>query len=184
MTTTIATTSPPIPAYRVAGLGVALLVIAAWAMALVAALLRVNPGAGQWWADALWIVLQTWLYTGLFITAHEAMHGLVAPRWPRLNHLIGWFCLTAFAALPYSRLRKAHLQHHITPGTPDDPDYHEHQGPPPLFNWMARFLLSYLTLLQLTIMGCSYWVLHALAGLPHETLILFWIVPQFASTFQ
>ncbi|MGE0434807.1 MAG: fatty acid desaturase [Planctomycetota bacterium] len=181
---TAARALPTPPHYRFAGLAVAVAVIVAWATALVAALLGVNPGSGTWWADSLWILLQTWLYTGLFITAHEAMHGLVAPRWPRLNHAIGWFALFAFAALPYGRLRAAHMQHHATPSTRDDPDYHEHLGPPPLFNWMARFLIRYVTLLQLLIMGSAYWLLHGLAGLSHERLLLFWVAPQMLSTFQ
>ena len=32
---------------------------------------------------------QTWLYTGLFICAHDAMHSTLAPRNPKLNDMIG-----------------------------------------------------------------------------------------------
>ena len=40
-------------------------------------------------AYAVWVVpsilVMTWLYVGLFITAHDAMHGSLSPRHPRLN---------------------------------------------------------------------------------------------------
>ena len=39
------------------------------------------------------VLVQTWLSTGLFIVAHDSMHGALAPRHPRLNRAIGMTCL-------------------------------------------------------------------------------------------
>jgi beta-carotene ketolase (CrtW type) len=39
------------------------------------------------------VALQTWLSTGLFITAHDAMHGTLAPGRPHWNRAVGGLCL-------------------------------------------------------------------------------------------
>ena len=35
------------------------------------------------------VLLTTFFYTGIFITAHDAMHGLVSPSYRKLNDAIG-----------------------------------------------------------------------------------------------
>jgi fatty acid desaturase len=35
------------------------------------------------------VLLTTFFYTGIFITAHDAMHGLVSPSYRKLNDVIG-----------------------------------------------------------------------------------------------
>ncbi len=57
------------------------------------------------WSDPfvyLSILIQTHLYTGLFITSHDAIHGVVYAENPRLNHAIGRFCTILFAFNDYS----------------------------------------------------------------------------------
>ena len=49
------------------------------------------------------IFWQTFLYTGLFITAHEAMHGLICPQNLRVNHLIGAIAVSLYAFFPYKK---------------------------------------------------------------------------------
>ncbi|MEM7731074.1 MAG: beta-carotene ketolase, partial [Pseudomonadota bacterium] len=41
------------------------------------------------WLTVGLIALQVWLYTGLFIVAHDTMHGSFAPGRPRLNAWVG-----------------------------------------------------------------------------------------------
>ena len=86
----------------------------AWAAALWFALCRVDvAGAG---AAAL-VPLLAWLYVGLFITAHDAMHALVAPRHRRLNDAVGRLAARLYAQFDYDALRLAHAEHHRAPAS-------------------------------------------------------------------
>ena len=69
----------------VVGLSLAALVIGGW-LALHALTLFVwRPEGAQWlWAVPL-VAVQSWLSVGLFITAHDAMHGSLAPGRPGLE---------------------------------------------------------------------------------------------------
>lgn len=71
----------------------------------------------------LHIILQSWLFTGLFITAHDAMHGTVA-RNKTLNTIIGFAATMLYAGMWYPVLLRKHRLHHAWPGTTNDPDYH------------------------------------------------------------
>ncbi len=55
-------------------------------------------------AIMLGILLQTFLDTGLFITAHEAMHGLVCPQNPRLNCSFGVLSISLYGLFSYDKL--------------------------------------------------------------------------------
>jgi beta-carotene/zeaxanthin 4-ketolase len=52
----------------------------------------------------VFVLVQTHLYTGIFITAHDAIHGVVAPDNKRLNYWIGLVCATIFAYNNYEKL--------------------------------------------------------------------------------
>ena len=75
--------------YRWRGLCIEGMVIATWLFFIAAGLLGLNPGAGHWAADATWILATTFLSTGVFITAHDSMHGLVVPFHPAINRFVG-----------------------------------------------------------------------------------------------
>ncbi|RZK93436.1 MAG: fatty acid desaturase, partial [Hymenobacter sp.] len=80
-----------------AGRGVlaAALILAAWAGLLAYLLAFYRP---DWHSPApyLLVLLQMHLYTGLYITAHDAMHGVVSPN-KALNNTIGTVCALLFA---------------------------------------------------------------------------------------
>lgn len=157
----------------------ALLVIAAWAASLWFALQwRIN-WASPW--PYLWLLLQTHLYTGLFITAHDAMHGTVAPWAPRLNAAIGWLAAGLFAFNNYGRLRPKHHEHHRHVATEGDPDYHpESQN---FLRWYVKFLREYVGWLQLLLMAITFNVLYRWV-FPLENVILFWMLPAVLATLQ
>ncbi|MEM6734344.1 MAG: beta-carotene ketolase, partial [Myxococcota bacterium] len=71
------------------GIVYALTIVSAWLGGLVFFLTRPVEGI----ADVPWVLIgilvQTFLSTGLFITAHDAMHGVVAPGRSRLNDFLG-----------------------------------------------------------------------------------------------
>ncbi len=139
-------------------------------------------------SDLLWVLpamtLQTFLSTGLFITAHDAMHGTVAPGRSRLNDTIGTVSVALYALFSFSKLRHHHGFHHGYPGDPEhDPDYHdgEHRG---FFRWYFRFMFRYLTLAQVAGMALIFNVLNHGLAVPVQNLLLLWVVPSLLSTFQ
>lgn len=168
--------------YRYPGLAVAVAVLVGWAVAVGLGVTAAYPGAGHPVVDGAWILVETFAYTGLFITAHDGMHGLVAPRHPRLNHVIGALALSLFGAMPYGRLREAHERHHRVPSTAEDPDYHESAGG--MLRWFLGFVREHATVRQFVVLGLVFNVLHHGFGFGLVRLWLFWILPQLSSALQ
>ncbi|GGK77407.1 beta-carotene ketolase [Rufibacter glacialis] len=147
------------------------------------------------WGSVLWFLLHwpvSWsspitylgvlvmmhLYTGLFITAHDAMHGVVAPGNKKLNTIIGTLTAGLFAYNYYGRLYPKHHQHHRHVATDQDPDYHGGN----FFLWFFSFARQYITVVQLLLMGGSFHLLQL--WFPQENIILFWMAPAVLATFQ
>ncbi len=126
----------------------------------------------------LFILIQTHLYTGLFITAHDAIHGVVIAGNKQLNYIIGFFCATLFAFNYYPKLEKKHHHHHEFVVSEADPDYHKGG----FFAWYLKFVLEYVTIWQILCMAISYNLLKLV--FPMENLIIFWMLPAILSTFQ
>lgn len=124
------------------------------------------------------ILLQTHLYTGLFITTHDAMHGTVS-RNKKLNDKMGWITSLLFAFNFYDRLLVKHHEHHKHVASEKDPDYH-HSGK--LIIWYWNFIKKYTTLKQLVLMTIALQLLRFI--FPLENLLLFWVIPGILSTFQ
>ena len=157
------------------GVYVALTIIILWFATLAFAL--------QWQLEFdspvtyLLILLLTHLYTGLFITAHDAMHGTVAKSL-KLNHAIGHFTSLLFSFNFYRRLFPKHHEHHRYVATDKDPDYHGGN----FFSWYLSFLKQYLNIWQILLMAISFNILKLF--LPTENLIVFWMLPAVLSTLQ
>ncbi len=161
------------------GTTIALTIIGAW-LASLAALLTVELSP---WLIAPAVLVQTFLYTGLFITAHDAMHGTVAPTNRRLNDLVGTVAVRLYALFSYAKLREKHWEHHDHPASEQDPDYHdgEHAG---FWGWYANFLSNYVGLWQIVGMAVAYNVLHHVLGVSLMRLNVFWVLPALLSTLQ
>ena len=81
---------------------------------------------------ALMAVL-TWLYVGMFIVAHDCMHGSLVPLKPKWNRLVGQICLGLYAGFSFDFMNRKHHLHHRHAGTAGDPDFldrkpHTHSG--------------------------------------------------------
>jgi len=126
----------------------------------------------------LHILIQTHLFTGLFITAHDAMHGTVAPRRPQLNRFFGRLSLLLFACNSWSRLLPAHHKHHRHPASESDPDY----GPPSFFQWFFRFITYYVRWYQILLMAILFNL--AAIWIPKPNMVFFYIIPSFLSLLQ
>ncbi|MCX2576263.1 fatty acid desaturase [Pedobacter sandarakinus] len=157
------------------GIFVAILVILCWFTSLSYLL--------QWdfnWRNPLvyfMLLLQMHLYTGLFITAHDAMHGTVSSN-KASNNFIGYITVFLYAGFFYNRLYAKHHQHHRHVHTGDDPDYAPHG----FWKWYLRFMMNYVTIIQLVIMAVAYNVLNI--WFDERNLLLFWVLPSLLSTFQ
>jgi beta-carotene ketolase (CrtW type) len=164
------------------GLRVAAAIVAAWAglQATVLAIGWSGPSSLAWVVPAL--AALTWLYTGLFITAHDAMHGTITGD-RRVDDRIGAVCLSLYAMLPYARLKAAHVRHHAAPGTPRDPDFDAPGDGSPLL-WFVRFFARYATVGQAARLVTVFLVLRFGLGLPMVDLLLFWLLPSVGSAVQ
>jgi len=160
------------------GIFIAVLIILIWLLHLIYILIfaEVNLTSPLLY---LHILLQTYFYTGLFITAHDAMHGTVA-RNRKVNNTIGTITTTLFAFLSYRLLSRKHYQHHLHPATEDDPDFSPHSNN--FFVWWFVFMKNYITWIQLVLMAIMFNIL--LIWFSEIRLILFWVLPALLSTLQ
>lgn len=164
------------------GLLIAIAIIGLWcghlALILEARVFELHP---LLLVGLIWV--QTFLNTGLFITAHDAIHGLVYPGNRRINAGIGVLCSAAYASLSYKTLRRKHWLHHRYPMTASDPDF--------CGTCQASFLTCYLHF-----MG-QYWGWKPFVSLAMGVgfaavifrlspwnLALFWAIPLLLSSLQ
>lgn len=128
------------------------------------------------------VLLQAWLSTGLFIVAHDCMHGSFAPGRPRWNAVVGTLCLGAYAGLSYAALLPKHLAHHAGPGTVDDPDFHA-SAPRNALPWFASFFRNYYTHGQLARITAAA-IVYLLLGASLINIVVFWAVPALLALGQ
>lgn len=166
----------------ISGLLIALLLTSLWAISLIV-LLTTHITEWPIWAIPFLIAWQGVLFTGLFITAHDAMHGSVLPRSPRINHLVGGIAVFAYALFSYKDLLQKHWLHHRHPASDMDPDFHDGSHPHPIA-WYFHFMKGYWNWRQ----WIGFTVLYPLVKLAFHTsdlnLILFWILPLVFSSIQ
>jgi beta-carotene ketolase (CrtW type) len=132
------------------GLRLAALILLLWLLSLVAVLLC-SPAQLGWPLPLVAVLLRTLLHTGLFIVAHDAMHGLLVPQRPRWNHRLGTLALAFYGALAYDRCRRNHALHHQQTATAGDPDFLADPKAGPL-GWYLHFMGGYLSALQMTLL--------------------------------
>jgi len=164
------------------GLVIALAIILLWASSLVFLIFSKfdHNYSGQILLAVLW---QTFLYTGLFITGHEAMHGLIYPKNPRINQLIGSTAVLLYAFFPYKQLLKKHWLHHRHPSSPLDPDFHNGLDTG-FWSWYFHFMKGYWNWQRMGVLLAILCFLgHGLKV--HPCNILFYsLLPSFLSSLQ
>ncbi|MBN1300699.1 MAG: fatty acid desaturase [Melioribacteraceae bacterium] len=160
------------------GILIALTIIALWFLHLVYSLNYpfISPDNPMLYFH---ILLQAYLYTGLFITGHDAMHRIVSSNY-RINKLIGQTASYLYAGLSYKRLVKNHFLHHKFPGTDKDPDFTVRSNN--FFIWYATFMYRYATFLQIVIMAVVFNLLKI--WFDEINIWLFWVIPAFLSSLQ
>jgi beta-carotene ketolase (CrtW type) len=146
-------------------------------------LITIDLGSIPIWTIPIGTIWMTLLFTGLFITVHDSMHGTVLPGNRFVNNSIGTISIFFYALFSYRKLKEKHMQHHRYPGTSRDPDYHD--GKHRVFIlWYLRFMKLYLSPFQVIGMAVIFNILVFIIGLEWPNLILFWIIPSLGSTLQ
>jgi beta-carotene ketolase (CrtW type) len=164
------------------GLLIALVIMGLWAISLVG-LLSVNVHHLPIGLKLLAIVWQAFLYTGLFITAHDAMHGSAFPQNPKINHLIGSIAALLHVFFSYQQLLRKHWQHHHHPASSLDPDFHDGQHANGIL-WYWHFMKQYWSWKRLIFLSITFHLAQYLFHVPQSNLILFWIIPAILSPVQ
>ncbi len=164
------------------GLIVAAALVAAWVCTLAAGLaVGVElDGAASVSAAAGWIALRTLCCVGLFITAHDAMHGVVRPGAPRVNAAVGRLCLALFACMSFPKLRAAHMRHHAGPARDSDPDWCPDQRLAP---WFASFVGRYVDR-RLVARNATVVVALLLIGVSPVEVVVLLVAPAWLATVQ
>jgi beta-carotene ketolase (CrtW type) len=165
------------------GLTLAGAIAAAWAGLHVWSVVFLPLEGGGLAAAPLLVLAICWLNVGLFIVAHDAMHGSLAPGRPALNLWVGRLALALYAGFSFDRLRPKHFEHHRRPGTAADPDFSA-DHPSDFWRWYLAFFRQYFgwrELAVLTLMVAAYTLL---LGAPYPNLLLFWALPAILSSLQ
>ena len=170
---------------RQTGIGLALsgAVMASWAGLHVYGVFFWEPTFAGLLLAPLLVLALTWLSVGLFITAHDAMHGTLAPGRPHLNRAVGAACLLIYAGFWFDALLPKHHAHHRQPGTADDPDFHPDR-PTAFWPWYLRFFREYFGWRELAwVAGVSALYVMVLRA-PLVNVWLFWAGPALLSSLQ
>jgi beta-carotene ketolase (CrtW type) len=167
----------------VIGLALASAIIGVWLLIHINAVFWLDVEATPWLGILFIIALQTWLSVGLFIVAHDAMHGSLAPFRPWLNLAVGRLALGLYAGFSFDSLAPKHFAHHRHSGTADDPDF-DPDHPQALFPWFVTFIRQHFGWREFAVqvvIAATYLLVFEVA---FTNLILFWAIPAMLSAFQ
>eukprot|EP00300_Choanocystis_sp_HF-7_P012668 c17984_g1_i3.p1 GENE.c17984_g1_i3~~c17984_g1_i3.p1 ORF type:complete len:334 (+),score=17.61 c17984_g1_i3:65-1003(+) len=167
------------------GLFAAGLVISLWWIGMYIAMFNWKMEDHSILANVVLGLFIAYMYTGMFITAHDSMHGVICPSYRKINNFIGWFCVQCYAVFDYKRLLDSHWEHHQFSGQPLlDPDFHDGKHKT-FFGWYWVFMVRNMQpVRQLGGMTVIFYTLHLVFSVPVSNLILLWAVPALLSSLQ
>lgn len=154
----------------------------AWAAVHIYSVFFHQLGSPVWQTIGL-IALQCWLYTGVFIVAHDTMHGSLMPHRPKLNAFIGTAILFVYAGFNWRKMREAHHAHHHHSGLAGDPDFNV-ENPKDFWPWYVKFFRQYFGLPQLLVLVGFTLVYIFVFGASYINTIVMWAVPAILSSVQ
>jgi beta-carotene/zeaxanthin 4-ketolase len=166
-----------------AGLGLAALIFGTWLGVHIWAMFRFEMTAQNWLLVPAIFALQCWLSVGMFIVAHDAMHGSLAPGRPRLNAAIGAVILALYAGFGWRRMRDAHFAHHAHVGTADDPDFNA-ANPRDFWPWYGAFLRRYFGWASMAFVWSVVLTYYFLLDVPPQNIALLYGFPAILSSIQ
>ncbi len=175
---------------------VAATILVAWSLSLALMLVPVEAIA----VSIAIILTRTFCHTGLFIIAHDAMHGSVFPN-AKSNRILGQLSLSLYAFLSYSKCRRNHRLHHQFPSQSQDPDFYSGYADDEQYagrGWMERsrsivcwyfsFLKNYISEYELIRLVGSWLLIQQIFywgfGGSIAQFLLYWILPILLSSLQ
>jgi beta-carotene ketolase (CrtW type) len=173
----------PVHRQRLTGILLALAIGSAWIVTHSLAVLHYTWSHWSLFTAPVLAAFICWLYVGLFIVAHDCMHGTLAPGWPQLNRFVGRLCVTLYAGFDYDALNASHHRHHRHAGTADDPDF-EPTPPHGFWPWYIGFLRRYASWRQPAFFTLLIGFYVALLGASALNVAVFLVVPAIASSLQ
>lgn len=162
------------------GLSLAALIVAAWVCLHVFGVFFIDLKHPL--LSMLLIACLTWLSVGMYIIAHDAMHGSLWPANPESGEKIGALAVWLYAGFSFQRLLPQHHLHHRNPGSVNDPDFAP-DTPSQALAWYVRFLKTYVGLREIVIMLVRV-SLYMLFDAKVENIVLFFALPGILSSFQ
>ena len=172
-----------IPMQTAIGLSLAASIICAWLALHVFSVFFLDLSTAPLWQSIASVLALTWLSVGLFIVAHDAMHGSLAPYRPGLNWLVGQVCLGLYAGFRFTPLNVEHHRHHRNAGTADDPDFDD-RPPHGFVAWYVDFMRHYFGLTEYLVLNVLVVVYLFVLGAPLANVLLFWALPSLVSSVQ
>jgi beta-carotene/zeaxanthin 4-ketolase len=163
------------------GMALASFILAGWIALHGLAVFTADIAALPGWLILLTVLTICWLNVGLFIVAHDCMHGSLAPGRPRVNWWMGQACVGLYAGFSYERLLANHMLHHRHSGTDEDPDF---SHPRPFWGWYADFMAEYMSWRQTVFMAAQGITYVAVLGVDWRNALVFWVVPAMLSSMQ
>jgi beta-carotene ketolase (CrtW type) len=128
------------------------------------------------------VIALTWLSVGMYIVAHDAMHGSLCPSMPRLGRAAGALAVWLYAGFSFAALQAKHGDHHRFPGTDADPDFAS-GGKASIPAWYGRFMTTYFSKREMLRIALRAGV-YLLLGARLENILLFFALPGLLSSFQ
>lgn len=175
---------PAAPARQsVIGLALAAMIFGTWLAIHLFAMFVYRLDSANWALVPLIFAVQCWLSVGMFIVAHDAMHGSLAPAAPRLGEGIGAVLLFLYAGFGWRRMRDAHFDHHRHAGTAQDPDFNA-ANPHDFWPWYAQFLRRYFGWLSMAWVWTVVLTYYLLLDVPPQNIALLYGFPAIASSLQ
>lgn len=165
------------------GVGLAAAIVAGWITVHVVSVFYLEINARTLAFVPFVIAAQSWLSVGLFIVAHDAIHGTLAPsnRW--LNNAVGRTAITLYGGFDFDKLARDHHLHHRHSGTEADPDFSAAHPRNPIL-WALTFFWRHLTWRVLVFFPLVFNIELHLLGAERLNLILFFCVPAVVSAVQ
>jgi beta-carotene/zeaxanthin 4-ketolase len=165
------------------GLIFACLIFTGWLFSMWTGLFLLPPGFAALPSKITIFLLVMFFSTGLFITAHDGMHGTIVPFSRRLNDLFGSLAVRLYALFSFSHLQHYHWKHHERPGTSYDPDFSLAYSTS-FWRWYIEFLKRYLSVTQVIGMAILANILIHVYEIPTSQVITLWALPALCSSLQ
>ena len=179
----VALARPHLRTQTLIGVSLAAAIFTGWIAVHLYAMFGLRITASNWAVVPVLAAVQCWLSVGMFIVAHDAMHGSLAPGHAKLNGRIGAGLLMLYAGFGWTRMRDAHFAHHRRPGSADDPDF-DADHPSRFWPWYATFLRRYFGWRSGAYVGTVVAMYWAVLGVPIANIVLLYGLPAIASSLQ